>query len=617
MLQFVHFIAVFAMCLYTCIAQERIIDSLQSQLSSFPSDTTRVRLLNKLCWQYRLSDYPKAIEYGQQALVLSQNIKFPLGEAQAANYLGIVRRNLGQYTEAVEILYHARNIAEKYGLTRELGYAYNNLGDIQRFQGNYAQAVESMLKAAHLFEKQNDTSGIAYAELRLGEVYQAQMHYDEALFHIQKALQLRLALRDSALVVPCYIRMAQIYRAQMRYDTALSVLNYALSLKSLSDKGDLRDSYNTLAHLYLDLHRYSEAVEYANLGLARAKEMMALKSIELSYFILWHASEALGQTQKALEYCELHFETGKKLRLEESKQRESQLDIRYESEKRQREIDMLKANGKIQDLQVRILMAVAIFFIIFAVFSVYTINTRRKTVAQLRMQQSLLEEQAAKIQLANTSLSEAHKQSENLLLNILPASIAERLKSGEHTIAEHFDNVTVLFADIVGFTELSSRHTATEVVNILNRIFSSFDIFSEQYHLEKIKTIGDAYMIVGGLPEPRTDHAEAVARMALEMLSTITILRSLLGIDLSVRIGIHTGSVVAGVIGTKKFAYDLWGDTVNTASRMESQGEAGKIQCSQETYSVLKEQFIFEEREKIEVKGKGMMHTWFLIGTQE
>ncbi|TAE24473.1 MAG: hypothetical protein EAZ92_13215 [Candidatus Kapaibacterium sp.] len=248
---------------------------------------------------------------------------------------------------------------------------------------------------------------------------------------------------------------------------------------------------------------------------------------------------------------------------------------------------------------------------------------------EIQRQMSLLSEQAREIEIANTmlqerglELSQERDKAERLLHNILPRSIAQRLQAGEETIASSFDNVSVLFADIVGFTQLAATRPAAEIVSMLNRIFSAFDIFSEQYNLEKIKTIGDAYMIVGGLPEPRADHCVAVVRMALEMHSTMELLSKTLNIPLSVRIGIHTGSVVAGVIGKKKFAYDLWGDTVNTASRMESHGEAGKIHISDAVYCSLAQTpsnqalFLFEERGEIEIKGKGKMRTWFVAQAQ-
>ncbi|MEG4529095.1 adenylate/guanylate cyclase domain-containing protein [Microcoleus sp. D2_18a_D3] len=211
-----------------------------------------------------------------------------------------------------------------------------------------------------------------------------------------------------------------------------------------------------------------------------------------------------------------------------------------------------------------------------------------------------------------SALRVQQEQSERLLLNILPEEIANRLKRGDSTIADTFAEVTVLFADIVGFTQLSSRVSPTQLVALLNDIFSTFDNLAERHGLEKIKTIGDAYMVVGGLPIPRPDHAEAIAEMALDMQEAITDFSNIHNQDFSIRIGINTGPVVAGVIGIKKFIYDLWGDTVNTASRMESHGFPGCIQVTETTYQQLREKYPFENRGAIEVKGKGEMTTYLL-----
>ena len=216
-------------------------------------------------------------------------------------------------------------------------------------------------------------------------------------------------------------------------------------------------------------------------------------------------------------------------------------------------------------------------------------------------------------QITDAALKESQERSERLLLNILPASIAQRLKQNTSAIAESYNDVTILFADLVGFTELASQIKPIELVDLLNELFSTFDTLTEKHGLEKIKTIGDAYMVVGGLPNPRVDHAEAVAQMALDMQSAIAQI-GLTEESRQIRIGINTGSVVAGVIGVKKFIYDLWGDAVNIASRMESSGEAGKIQVTEMTYQRLKHQYRFEPRGMISVKGRGEMMTYWLLG---
>ena len=218
------------------------------------------------------------------------------------------------------------------------------------------------------------------------------------------------------------------------------------------------------------------------------------------------------------------------------------------------------------------------------------------------------------LQYAVRARDAAFARSEGLLLNVLPKSIADRLKKEPGVIAEAHEAVTVLFADVVDFTRFTERTAPERVVGVLDEIFSEFDTLAERHGLEKIKTIGDAYMVAAGIPVRRPDHAAAMAEMALDMRETFTTLGRPLGVDLAIRIGMDSGPVIAGVIGRHKFIYDLWGDTVNTASRMESHGLPGAIQVSDATRSLLDGRFEFEDRGEIEIKGKGLRHAWILVG---
>jgi len=242
---------------------------------------------------------------------------------------------------------------------------------------------------------------------------------------------------------------------------------------------------------------------------------------------------------------------------------------------------------------------------------VVVIARLRKTSEELELR---VLERTSELQQSNQALAQEQEKSERLLLNILPPPIAEALKEGESNIADSFPEVTILFADIVNFTQLAERLPPASVVTILNEIFSAFDFLTELYDLEKIKTIGDAYMVAGGIPIARADHAIACAEMALSMREEITRIGHQFDELLDLRIGINTGPVVAGVIGTKKFIYDLWGDTVNTASRMESHGAPGKIQVTESTYQCLRDRYTLIPREPIYIKGKGLMQTYFLTG---
>ena len=209
-------------------------------------------------------------------------------------------------------------------------------------------------------------------------------------------------------------------------------------------------------------------------------------------------------------------------------------------------------------------------------------------------------------------ITNAEAEIERLLLNILPRTIAERLRADEHHIADAIDEASILFADLVGFTPLAARLSPREVVQVLDEVFSAFDHVADELQLEKIKTIGDAYMVAAGVPTPRKDHAEAIVSMALRMREIVAEVGERTGYDLQIRIGINTGPVVAGVIGTRKFAYDMWGDTVNTASRLESHGVPGEIHLSRSTRDCLGEGYTVEARGEIEVKGKGKLETFFL-----
>ncbi|MFE4107154.1 adenylate/guanylate cyclase domain-containing protein [Almyronema epifaneia] len=231
----------------------------------------------------------------------------------------------------------------------------------------------------------------------------------------------------------------------------------------------------------------------------------------------------------------------------------------------------------------------------------------------LKRQNERLQQEIYEREQAEQALLQEKQKSEQLLLNILPRAIVEQLKQFEGSLAERFDEATILFADIVNFTPLAANVVPLELVNLLNQVFSAFDRLVDQYGLEKIKTIGDAYMVAGGLPIPQADHPEVVMEMAIAMQEVIASFTRDNEEPLQLRIGINTGAVVAGVIGIRKFSYDLWGDAVNIASRMEAQGVPGKIQVTEQTYQKLKHKYEFEPGGEIQVKGRGLMPIYHFV----
>ena len=240
----------------------------------------------------------------------------------------------------------------------------------------------------------------------------------------------------------------------------------------------------------------------------------------------------------------------------------------------------------------------------------FALNVLGVAVTSFVMLQAFVRQREA----ALAALDAEHARSERLLLNVLPGPMAERLKAGAGTIADSHPAVTVLFADVVGFTQYAERVGPADVVTTLDRLFTAFDEIADRHGVDKIKTIGDAYLLVGGLPEARPDHVAAVARAALDLIDASARLASESGTGLQIRIGMDTGAVVAGVIGTRKFSYDLWGDTVNTAARLESSGVAGRIHVSSRVATGLRDAYEFERRGVIELKGKGPVETFFLVG---
>ena len=256
---------------------------------------------------------------------------------------------------------------------------------------------------------------------------------------------------------------------------------------------------------------------------------------------------------------------------------------------------LVRVDGNLPDLVVLFLFVMNIASVSTIAFILlnYFVRQEQKSMQLLKIEQDL---------------------SERLLLNVLPKEIAGRLKKDEGLIAQQHDAVSILFADVVGFTNLSERLTPRETVELLNEVFSFFDSLVEQYGLEKIRVIGDSYMVVAGAPRERADHAQALARLALEMQRCQCNSKATDGNGLRFRIGINSGPVVAGVIGQSKFHYDVWSDAVNIAARMESHGEPGMIQISRPTYELIKSEFICRPRGRIEVKGKGELETWFLDG---
>jgi len=547
-------------------------------------------------------EYHKAIELSERLISLANLYGFESFVAIGTHDVGNAYWGLGMYDKALEYYAVALSDYELCGNNSGAVAIIGNIGNIYCLQGNYNTALEYYQRAIAEYEKMNELAGNARILSNIAGVYMNMSEYEKSLQYYTKALSIREQLKDQNGCAVIYGNLAGVNlylknfalgieyaKKSLQIHTELdNTLDIAYSLMTLGNGFKDMGDYENALEFYLKSLSYQEKIDdkflfassmgdigrlYFERDLSQSNlnesEKYLLKTVELSTqinakLILYRAYKMLGRLYKyqlrweeAFEYFEKYHDLEKEVQSEEAKKQVERLD--YERKQTERDKNLAVERAK-------------------------------------------------------------HEATEQLLHNVLPPSIAHRMIAGESLIAEKLENVSVLFADIVGFTKLSSRISAEELVAGLDRIFSAFDTLAEKHGLEKIKTIGDAYMVVSGAPEPCEDHAQAMAMMALEMMEAMKEFRSIsTGEEIQIRIGIHSGEVVAGVIGKKKFAYDLWGDAVNTASRMESHGEAGKIHISDDFRIAVEtcrgaspHTIEFIERGEIDIKGKGMMNTYFL-----
>jgi adenylate cyclase len=565
----------------------------------------------------RRSNYPKALEHYNSSLILSEKIADKAGIAKALGSIGIVHGTLSDYPKALEYFGKALSIDEELGNKAGVAVWLGNIGNVHRNLSDYPKALEYYGKALSIAEYLGNKAGVAIHLGNIGLVYENLSNYLKALEYYGKALSIDEELVNKAGVAVWLGNIGNVHGTLSDYPKALEYYGKALSIAEyLGNKAGVATSLSNIGTVHADLSDYPKALEYFGKALSIDEELgdkagvairlgnigTAYSTVEFEGFDAVKAEEFL---LKALAIC---TEIGAKLRLVEY---HKQLANLYKHEERWKE---------------------------FAYHLEKNITIEKEINIEEVKKQEAIREQQQEIELAKATADAKYQSTVELLHNVLPPTIANQILGGTKLIAEKLPSVSVLFADIVDFTKLSQRISAEELVEGLDTIFSSFDALAEKHGLEKIKTIGDAYMVVSGAPEPRADHAVAMAQFALEMVETINEFSSkATGEKIQLRIGIHSGEVVAGVIGKKKFQYDLWGDAVNTAARMESHGEAGRIHVSEdfriavetrlgtspnedmvgivETHggASLRELDIqFIPRGEIEIKGKGIMRTFFM-----
>jgi len=582
---------------------------------------------------WNLSNYARALEYLGRALALDEDLGNKAGMATILGNIGIVYENLADYARALE--YYGKALAldeelgNKSGMARHLGHigiVYENLSD-------YSRALEYYDKALALDEELGNKRAVAGHLGNIGNVYANLSDYARALEYMGKALALAEELGNKRAVAGHLGNIGVVHVQLSDYVRALEYFGKALALaEELGDKSGVAGHLGNIGVVHVQLSDYVRALEYFGRALALAEELG-----DKSGVATWLGN--IGET-----YTKQDFEGYDPDKAEEYLLRA--IDLSTEIGYKATLIEFHKTLSDLYEHEQR-------FGDAFTHYKKYIATKDEVNVEEVKKQEAIREQrrQAAErekeIEIERTRAT-AEKR---ILNNILPEGITQRLIKGENPIADHYDGVSVLFMDIVEFTTLCTKVSAQQLVHLLNAIFSSADAVMREFGLEKVKTIGDAYMAVAGAPIVQEDHAHRAANAALKLLEVMKNLevsfppeygdRSWIESipEIEVRIGLHCGPAAAGVVGENKFLYDLWGDAVNTAARMESHGEAGKIHVSEEfvrelgmrneelrmkdkeltgdnsQFVIINSQFIFVPRGEMEIKGKGIMKTYFLEKT--
>ncbi len=548
-----------------------------------------------------LQDYPQAISYFEKALQISEKEGNLQNVAGNLSNLGNTYTHQRNFTKALEYKQRALGMYEKLGNQSGVALNLGNIGNVFKEMGDHASAIQYHEKALAVFQKIKDKKGIASSYTSLGELYLIQRNLPLALETTQRALTIAdgSGLLKSASDI--YRNLSRIYESQSRFDSAfLAYKSYILLRDSInnvekkteltrktlqfefSKKEDSLRQYQALTDAKLQQQTLLAAQRQKELQLQQIAINLATKEKEIQHLAYLKSQADLQFEQSSSREKEEKLkrsENEKQLQLTQMSLQQTQLELK-DKEIRSRKVQSLLFSGGI-------LLLSLLSFLIFRNF---------------RNQQK-----------ANHTIQLEKQKSEELLHNILPEEVAAELKINGQALARHFESVTVLFTDFVNFTRISEELQPQDLVNTLHCHFQAFDHIMEKHGLEKIKTIGDAYMAVSGLPIPTPDHAARAACAALDIQAYINLNLQDHKDGFRIRIGLHSGPVVAGIVGVKKFAYDIWGDTVNTASRMESASEPGKINISQTTRNLLGSTFECEPRGAISAKHKGAMEMYFLI----
>jgi len=579
---------------------------------------------------YNQGNYNKAIEYFNNSLIEAQKINDSSRVAVLLENIGMIYYVQGSYSKALDLCLKSLKIHDKMRDRKGMAYVYGNIALIYDSQNNFKKSLEYYNKSLEKSKEVGDKKSIAASLTNIGELLYLKMgNSKKAIDTLLLALKINKEIDYKDGISKCLQNIGDYYRVQKNYTKALE---YFLRADKLSkDLGDKSAESTILAYvgdIYFAQNKYTNALSSYQQSVAIAKELGLKEMLKQNYQQMYKLYDEMGNIGEAYKYQKKYSEIKDSIYTEESIQQMADMQTKYETEKQEDEINLLKKDSELQTLKysrgklfVFFISGILLLFIIFGIltFRAYRINKKAKVI--LEIQNKEISEQKELITKSHAALENEKQKSDNLLLNILPYETAEELKSKGYATVRNYDHVTVLFTDFVGFTRITEDLTPVELVGELNNFFMRFDEIVGKYNLEKIKTIGDSYMCAGGLPHKDIDNPMKVILAALEMQKFVNECNKEKRENdcplWEIRIGIHTGDIIAGVVGKKKFAYDIWGDTVNTASRMESSGEAGKINISGYTYKYVSDYFDCTYRGKVSVKNKKDIDMYFVNGIKK
>jgi len=550
---------------------------------------------------YFLSDYSKALENYKQSLLIRKKLMDNEGVAKITNNIGMIYQELGSYDKALDNYMIALQFYEASQDEKKIAVILNNIGAVYGDLKNYDKALLSYMHSLEIKQKLDDKSGIASTLHNIGRAYHNLFEYDKAIEYYERSVILKKELNNQYSLALTLNNIGKVYSEQKDFDRALAFFQESLEIvKAIGDKFGESNTLNNIGEAYLSLNELNRAENYLQQALKIAQEIDAKYIIEASYLYLSNLYDKIGRHDKALYFHQKMFDINQLIFNEQVLDKIAMLQTRYETEKKDQEIELLIKEGDIKELVIEkqrnlrnYLIGLIFLVIIISIITYISYCQKRKD---------------------NQIIAEEKAKSDKLLLNILPVRIANDLKETGKTEPELFNDITVYFSDIVGFTNMSANLSPKKLIDELNEIFTAFDEIIGKYECERIKTIGDAYLAVGGMNRKNPQSAISIVHTALTHIEYLKERNKASPIKWQIRVGIHTGDVIGGVVGIKKYIYDVFGDTINLAARMEQYSEPLKINISDDTYQYVKNRFSCTERDGIVVKGKGLMRMYFVEG---